>query len=77
MNRIQSNKSLFNFEDQTKAINKANLIDLEQSKNVEEWNKNRKSFIQRNSNGMNLLMILGYVDGVLHAKLFGRKKVSL
>lgn len=77
MNRIRSTQSLFVKKEQDNAVDATDFSSFHKTSNVEEWNKARELFIHNHKGGlMNLLMLLGYIDGILHSQLFGRKEVA-
>ena len=77
MNRIRSTQSLFVRKEQDKIINATDFSSFHETTNVEEWNKARELFIYGHKGGiMDLLMVLGHIDGILHSQLFGKKEVA-
>jgi hypothetical protein len=71
----RSNEPLFTFTETMNAVSEyRHFIDrMEEAKNIKQWNEARDS-INREFDGPmeKRLALFGYIDGILHAQLFGK-----
>ena len=78
MNLIGSNKPLFAFREQLEIVNRnRSIMDrlLENVNNVFTWNQFRE-ILKSEALGTERekIMLFGYVDGVIHPYMFGKKR---